>query len=184
MATIADETKEKMNGTLEHFKVELKTIRTGRANTGMLDGVMVEVYGSPTRLKEVASINAPEARQLVVTPFDPKNVNVIAKAIEKANLGVSPIADGNVVRIKIPPMDEAKRKEMVKIIHKMCEEAKVKIRNIRRDMNEKARKQKQEWILPEDQLKKIEKTIQEHTDKFCSLADEATVQKEKEIMTV
>ena len=82
----------------------------------MLDGVMVEVYGSPTRLKEVASINAPEARQLVVTPFDPKNVNVIAKAIEKANLGVSPIADGNVVRIKIPPMDEAKRKEMVKIM--------------------------------------------------------------------
>lgn len=184
MASILDEAKEKMNGALEHLKTDLKSIRTGRANTSLLDGVMVEVYGSLVKLKEVASVTAPEARQLLITPYDSKNVNVIAKSIEKADLGVTPMADGNVVRIKIAPMDEAKRKEMVKISHKRREDGKITIRNIRRDMNEKARKQKQEGILPEDQLKKIEKGVQELTDKFCQLADEATAQKEKEIMTI
>lgn len=181
MSQVADITKQKMQAVIEHLKVELKSIRTGRANPSMLDGVTFEAYGAPMRLKEAASVNAADARQLVISPFDPKNVGPISKAIEKANLGVMPIADGNVVRIKIPPMDESTRKEMVKLSHKRREEAKVTIRNIRRDMNEEVRKK---LNLPEDQVKKSEKSIQELTDKFCLEADQVTAAKEKEIMTI
>lgn len=184
MSNIDDQTKAKMVQAIEHLKTDLKAIRTSRANPAMLDGVMVEVYGAPTRLKEIASVSAPEARQLIVTPFDPKNVGVVSKAIEKANLGINPIAEGNLVRLKIPPMDESTRKEMVKLAHKRKEDAKVVIRNHRRDGNEHARKQKAEGTLPEDQLKKLEKSIQELTDKYCKEADDLAVQKEKEIMTV
>ncbi|MGZ3632868.1 MAG: ribosome-recycling factor, partial [Parachlamydiaceae bacterium] len=106
---IIDQTKTKMTAALEHLRNELKTVRTGRANPAMLDGIMVEVYGSPMRLKEVASITAPEARMLLITPFDSKNAALIGKAIERANLGVMPIVDGNVVRIKIAQMDESMR---------------------------------------------------------------------------
>ena len=113
-----EQTKAKMLAALEHLKAELKSIRTGRANPGMVEGVIVEVYGSPMRLKEIASVNAPESRMLLITPFDSKLASTIGKAIEKANLGLMPIVDGNMVRIKIPQMDENMRKEMVKLCHK------------------------------------------------------------------
>lgn len=184
MANITDETKTKMLAALEHFKLDLKAIRTSRANPAMLDSVVVELYGSPMKLKELSQVTTPEPRMLLITPFDPKVVNTIAKAIEKANLGFNPIADGNVVRVRIPAMDEAMRKEMVKVCHRRREEAKVALRNIRRDSNEIARKSKAEGVLPEDQLKKIEKNIQELTDKFCKEADDLALVKEKEIMTV
>lgn len=182
--TIADETKTKMLAALEHLKNDLKAIRTGRANVAMLDGVTVEVYGSLVRLKEVAQVSAPEPRMLLITPFDPKNAPFIAKGIEKANLGVNPITDGNAVRLRIPPMDESMRKEMVKICHKRREDAKIGIRNTRRTANEEAKRQKEAGNLPEDQFKKLEKTIQELTDKFCKEADEISAHKEKEVMTI
>jgi len=181
---IIDQTKEKMAAAIEHLKNELKSIRTGRANPAMLDGVTVEVYGSLLRLKELASINAPEARMLLITPFDAKNCGVIAKAIEKANIGVNPIIDGNCVRIKISQMDENMRKEMVKICHKKREEAKISIRNIRRDSNEHARKMKADGDLAEDMMKKHEKTIQDLTDKACKDADDLCEKKEKEVSTI
>lgn len=181
---VTDQTKTKMLAAIEHLKNELKNIRTGRANASMLDGVTAEVYGSPVRLKEVASVTAPEARQLLVTPYDPQNVNAIAKGIEKANLGVMPIVDGHVVRIKIPPMDENMRKEMVKLCHKKREEAKVSIRNIRRDCNELVRKDKADGNIAEDMMKKLEKNIQELTDKFCKEADDVSHKKEVEVTTV
>ena len=184
MANLVDETKAKMLATLEHLKNDLKAIRTGRANPSMLDGVSVELYGSAMRLKEVAQVSAPESRMLLITPFDPKNSNTIAKAIEKANLGVNPIADGNAVRIKIPPMDESMRKEMVKICHKRREDAKIGIRNSRRSSNDEAKRQKEAGHMPEDQFKKLEKSVQELTDKYCKEADDLAAQKEKEIMTV
>lgn len=181
---IIEQTKQKMTAALEHLKTELKSIRTGRANPAMLDGITVEVYGSPMRLKEIASVNAPEPRMLLITPYEPKNAAVIGKAIEKANIGIMPIVDGNVVRIKIPQMDENMRKEMVKICHKRLEEAKISIRNIRRDSNDTIRKQKSNGDLAEDLLKKFEKTIQDLTDKSCKDADDICEKKEKEVSSI
>ncbi len=182
--SIFDQTKAKMLAALEHLKNELKSIRTGRANPGMLDNISVEIYGSQMRLKDIASVTAPESRQLLITPFDPQNNNSIGKAIERANLGFMPIVDGHSVRIKIPPMDEAVRKEMVKQCHKRGEEAKVSIRNIRREGNDTARKQKTTGIIAEDVLKKVEKDIQEITDKYCKEADDLAQKKEKEVVTI
>ncbi len=181
---VLEQTKSKMAAALEHLKHELKSIRTGRANPGMLDHVTVEVYGSPMRIKELASITSPEARQLLITPFDRANTAAIGKAIEKANLGFMPIVDGNVVRIKIPAMDDSMRKEMIKLCYKRLEEAKVLIRNIRRDANDLVRKQKADGDIPEDQMKKFEKTIQDLTDKSCRDAEEIAAKKEKEIATI
>lgn len=180
----SEQTKAKMLAALDHLKAELKTIRTGRANPAMVEGIMVDVYGSPMRLKDIASINAPESRMLVITPFDPKSVGAIGKAIEKANIGVMPIVDGNMVRIKISQMDETVRKEMVKLCHKRLEEAKVSIRNIRRDGNDLVRKQKSSGDIAEDLMKKIEKDIQELTDKYCKEAEDITQKKEKEVSTI
>jgi len=181
---ILDQTKTKMLAVIEHLKSELKSIRTGRANPAMLDNVMVEVYGTSMRIKDVGSITAPEARQLLIVPFDATNKGAISKAIEKANLGVQPMVDGNNVRIKIPPMDESVRKEMIKICHKRGEEAKVSVRNVRRDANEAVRKLKSDGKMSEDEVKKSEKQIQELTDKFCKDADEVTQQKEAEVSTI
>lgn len=182
--SIIDETKTKMSSALEHFKNELKNIRTGRANPGMVEHIMVEVYGSPMRLKDIASITVPESRQLLITPFDPKNASVIGKSIEKANIGFMPIVDGGTIRIKIPPMTEELRKKMAKICHEEREKAKVSIRNIRRDANELVRKQKADGEIAEDLMKKFEKNIQELTDKFCKEADDLSEKKEKEISTI
>jgi ribosome recycling factor len=184
MMDVLEQTKKKMQAALEHLKSELKSIRTGRANPSMLDHVSVEIYGSPMRIRDVANLTAPEPRLLLITPFDGKNAAAIGKAIEKANLSVSIIVDGNVVRIKIAPMDESMRKNMIKQCYKILEEAKVSIRNIRRDGNEAVRKQKNEGIIPEDVMKKTEKLIQEQTDKFCKEADDICAQKEKEVSTI
>lgn len=182
--SVLDQTKSKMVAAIEHLKNELKNIRTGRANPGMVEHVTVEVYGSGMRLKDIASISAPEARQLLITPFDSKNVAAVGKALEKANLGIMPIVEGNIVRIKIPPMTEEIRKKMAKICHEEREKAKVSIRNIRRDANELVRKQKSSGDIPEDAMKKLEKDIQETTDKFCKEADELAEKKEKEVSTI
>ncbi len=182
--SVLDQTKTKMNGALEHLKNELKSVRTGRANTGMLDGVQVEVYGTMVRLKDIATVNSPEPRQLLVTPFDRQNAPIINKAIERANLGVQPRVDGHAVRITIPPMDEARRKEMVKLCHKYTEDAKITVRNIRRDSNESVRKDHKDGNIPEDVMKKLEKQIQELTDNACRDADNICAAKEKEVMTI
>lgn len=184
MPNILDDTKAKMQAAIEHLKNDLKSIRTGHANPSMLDGINVEVYGTSMRLKELAQVTTPEPRMLLVTPFDPKNTNAIAKAIEKANLGINPITDANAVRLRIPSMDESMRKEMVKVCHKRREDAKIGIRNTRRSGNDEAKRQKEAGTLPEDQFNKLEKTIQELTDKFCRDIDDLAAQKEKEIMTV
>lgn len=178
------EAKEKMGQVLNHYKEELKQIRTGKANPGILDNVFVNVYGTDMRLRDMAQITTPEPRLILITPFDRSNAGAIGKAIEKANLNINPIVDGNVVRLNVPPMDEAARKEMVKLVHRKKEDCKVSIRNTRRDLNEKARKEKQDGLMTEDVLKRSEKEIQEETDAFCKMADELAVAKEKEVMTI
>jgi ribosome recycling factor len=179
-----DQTKAKMQAALEHFKQELKNLRTNRANPGVLDSVSVEVYGAHMRIKELANVTTPEARQILVSPFDHQTAGPIAKAIEKANLNLQPVLEGHVIRINVPPMDEAMRKEIVKQGKKKAEDAKVVIRDMRRKGNELVRKQKEDGELTEDQMKKGEKTIQEYTDQFCKEIDTLFAAKEKEILTV
>ncbi len=179
---IAASAESKMQQAIDHLKSELSNIRTGRANPGLLEGVKVEVYGSQMRIKDLATVAVPESRQLLISPFDKNNCGNIAKAIEKANLGFSPIAEGNTVRIVVPQMDEKTRKEMTKLAKKYCEAGKVAVRNVRRDFNEQARKLKNEGEMAEDVMKRTEKDIQTLTDKFCSIVDELNSAKEKEIL--
>lgn len=182
--SVTQETKAKMQAAVEHFKTELKNLRSNRANPGVLDGVSVEVYGSMMRIKELASVSVPEPRQLLISPFDPKTSGAIAKGIEKANLNLQPIVEGHVIRINIPPMDESMRKQIVKQGKQKAEDTKIGIREIRRKNNELIRKQKADSIITEDVMKKEEKTIQELTDKFCKEVDDLFAAKEKEVMTV
>lgn len=181
---IGKDTKAKMQSAIDHFKQELKNLRTGRAAPSILDNVMVESYGSMMRLKDMANVNAPESRQLVISPFDPQTLHAIAKGIEKANLNLQPIVDGHIVRINIPPMDESMRKEIAKVAKKKAEDAKIAIREVRRKGNELARKQKADSVITEDVLKKLEKSIQEMTDQSCTEIDQLYTAKEKEILTV
>jgi len=181
---LENEVKAKMATAIDHLKQDLNGIRTGRANPAMLDSVVVEVYGSQMRIRDLAQVSTPEPRQLLITSFDPQNVAFISKAIEQANLGFMPNVDGHLIRINIPQMDANIRNKMVKMVHEMREKAKVVIRNIRRDFNELVRKQKSTGDIGEDLLKRHEKEIQELTDKFCKEADELSAKKEKEVMTV
>lgn len=182
--SILGKAEEKMKAALEHLLDELRKIRTGTANPGMVEGVSVDVYGTHMKLRDIASITTPEARQLLITPYDTNNSALIGKAIEKANLGFMPIVDGKSVRVNIPQMDESVRNEMVKICHKKREDAKISIRNIRRESNEAARKQKADGDIGEDIMKKLEKDIQDLTDKYCRKADEISAKKEKEVSTI
>jgi len=184
MNDIEKQVKAAMQAALDHLKQELKSLRTGRANSAMLDKVTVEVYGSNMRLKELANISVPEARQILVTPFDFSNAHAIKKGIEAANLGVNPMVDGKVIRINIPPMDESIRKQIAKQCKELGEKSKIVMREVRRKYNDLVRKQKSDGTLPEDLMKKLEKTIQELTDRFVKDIDAATSEKEKEIMTI
>lgn len=176
--------KVAMQATIDHLKQELKSLRTGRAHSSMLDKVYVELYGSSVRIKETASVTVPEARQILVTPFDPSTVHAIAKGIEAANLGIHPVVDGKVIRLNVPQMDETVRKNMVKQCKELGEKAKIGLRDVRRKVNDLVRKQKAEGDLSEDQMKRFEKQIQELTDRFCKDVDLLTQEKEKEMMTV
>ena len=184
MSNVENQVKAAMQAALDHLKQELKSLRTGRANSAMLDNVHVEVYGSRVGLKTLASITVPESRQILVTPFDGTTVHAIAKGIEAANLGIHPMVDGKVIRLNVPPMDQTIRKQMAKQCKELGEKSKIVMRDIRRKFNELVRKQKNEAVITEDQMKKSEKAIQELTDRFCKDCDTTCVEKEKEIMTV
>ncbi|NGX39853.1 MAG: Ribosome-recycling factor [Chlamydiae bacterium] len=181
---VEKETKAKMQEGIEHFKKELNHLRSGRANPNMFDNVPIEVYGSQMRIRELANVTTPEARQILITPFDPQTAGPIAKSIEKANLNVQPMLEGNIIRIKVPPMDEAMRKEIAKQGKKKAEDAKVAIREVRRKSNELVRKAKADGDITEDEMKKGEKKVQELTDEHCKVIDELFSAKEKEILTV
>lgn len=184
MSSVDSQVKAAMQAVLDHLKQELKSLRSGRASSGMLDKVQVEVYGSHAPLKNVANVTVPEARQILVTPFDVSTVHAIAKGIEAANLGIHPMVDGKVIRLNVPPMDEGVRKQIAKQCKELGEKSKIAMREVRRKYNELVRKQKTDGVIPEDLMKKHEKVIQELTDRFCKDADAVCAEKEKEIMTV
>ena len=182
--SIEKEVKAEMEQSIEHLNKELKSLRTSKANPAVLDSVRVEVYGASMRLKDVANVTAPEARQLLVSPFDANNAGAIANAINNANLSLQAVSDGGMVRINIPPMDESIRKNTAKQCKKKGEEAKVSIRETRRKFNDKVRKLKTDGDIAEDQMKRDEKIIQENTDLFCKQIDDLCAQKEKEILEI
>lgn len=177
---IIAETKKKMNAALDHLKHEFKNIRAGRASPALIESLMIDVYGAAMPIKQLATITAPEPRQLLVSPFDGSNAPSISKGIEKANLGLTVILEGKAMRVVFPDLDANRRKELINQCNKRKEECKIALRNVRRDMNEELKKQK----LPEDDVKRLEKQIQELTDKSCKEAEDLTHVKEKEISTV
>lgn len=178
------DTKNKMSQAVKAYSKNLATVRAGRANPSLLDSVQVEYYGALTPLNQLASISVPEARLLVVTPFDKSSINDIEKAIQKADLGLTPSNDGNLIRISIPPLTEERRKELVKVVGKYAEEAKVQIRNVRRDANDQLKKDEKNGELTEDESRGFQNDVQTETDKHIKEIDELTKEKEQEIMEV
>lgn len=181
---ILSETEDRMQKTIEHLTKDLATLRAGRANPAMLDKVMADYYGEPTPLNQLANITVPEARLLVIQPWDKSSIANIEKAILKSDLGVNPSNDGNVIRIAIPQLTEERRKELVKVVKKRGEEAKVAVRNIRRDANDMLKSSEKEKMISEDQSKKGNDEIQKTTDKYIKDIDVILVAKEKDIMEV
>lgn len=176
--------KEKMNKSLTSLGNEFASIRAGRANPGVLDKVLVDYYGAPTPVNQMAAVSVAEARILVIQPWDKSTLKLIEKAILASDVGITPTNDGTVIRLAFPQLTEDRRKELCKTVKKYGEECKVTVRSIRRDTMEKFKKMKKDSAITEDDMKDCEKKVQDLTDKFCADIDKAVSEKEKEIMTV
>jgi len=181
---IKSETEQRMQKTLDSLKKDLSKIRTGRATPALLDGITVDYYGSPAPINQVANISVPDARMLVVQPWEKNMLPAIEKAVQASGLGLNPQNDGNQIRLPIPPLSEERRKELFKNCRKESEDTKVAIRNVRRDSNEKLKKAQKDKIITEDLEKKGLDDIQKITDKYVKMADDQLAVKEKEIMEV
>lgn len=181
---ILKETHSKMEQAAQALSKSLATVRAGRANPSLLNSIYVDYYGASTPLNQLSTVSAPEARLLVISPFDKSSVGNIEKAIQKADLGLSPSSDGNVIRINIPSLTEERRKELVKVVGKYTEEAKVQVRNIRRDANDRLKKNEKNGDISEDDLKSAQDEVQKETDSHINKIDQLAKGKEKEIMEV
>ena len=181
---IIKEADIKMHKAVEHVRNELIRIRTGKATTNLLDGVKVEYYGTQTPIAQVANLSTPDIHTITVQPWDKTIIPQIEKAIINANLGLNPINDGNLIRVPIPPLNEERRRELVKLVKKYAEDGKIAIRNIRRDENDKLKKAEKNEHFSEDDRKHAEAEIQKLTDKHIKEIDLLVQQKEKEIMEV
>lgn len=177
-------TENKMNKTINALEADFAAIRAGRANPSILDKITVEYYGAVTPLSQVSTISVPEAKTIIIQPWDTNILKDIEKAIQTSDIGINPNNDGKVIRLSFPPLTEERRKELKKGISKRGEEAKVAVRNIRRDAIEEYKKQKKNNEITEDDLKDIEEKIQKLTDKFVKTIETITGEKEKEIMEV
>ncbi|MBQ9956443.1 MAG: ribosome recycling factor [Ruminococcus sp.] len=177
-------TKEKMTKSLNALGNEFASIRAGRANPAVLDKVMVDYYGAPTPVNQMAAISVAEARILVIQPWDKSSLKLIEKAIQASDIGINPTNDGTAIRLVFPQLTEDRRKDLCKTIKKYGEESKVTIRSIRRDSIEKFKTMKKNSEITEDDLKDCEKKVQDLTDKFCADIDKAVAEKEKEIMSI
>jgi ribosome recycling factor len=187
MSTVEEvikKTKPKMESVIEDLKRKLASVRTGRAAVSLLDGVMVEYYGTPTPLNQLASISAPEPQMLLIQPWDISQIGSIEKAIIAANLGLNPSNDGKVIRIPVPPLTEERRKQLVKQVHEIAEHHKIAIRNIRHDANDQLKKMLKEKLISEDAERDGLEQVQKLTNTYVSKIDELSKNKEKEIMHV
>ena len=174
--------KDRMNKAVEHYRHEVSTIRTGRASANILDGVKVDYYGSPTPLNNIAHVTVPEGQLIVIQPFDPGSLEFIEKAIMSSDVGLTPNNDGSVIRLNIPTLTEERRKDLVKVVHKIIEEGRVAVRNIRRDANDLLKKSEKDNDLSEDNLRRATDNIQEMTDEHIKNLNQIEEAKEKEIL--
>lgn len=181
---IIDEADMKMDDAIQYLKSEFSHIRTGKASPALIDGVRVEYYGSQTPLQQLANITVPEARMLMVSPYDKTSLQAIEKAIMAAGLGLNPMNDGDFIRIPLPILTEERRKELVKVARDKAEQARISIRNSRRDANDQIKKAVDEHSLPEDSKFEAEDNVQVITDKHIKSVDDILSNKEEEIMTV
>ena len=182
--TVIADMKSHMEKTLGVLKNEFQKIRTGRASTGILDGIKVDYYGNPSSISQVATLTIPEARTITIAPWEAKMIGPIEKAILNANIGLTPGNDGKVIRLNLPALTEERRKEIVKSLKKKAEDDKVALRNIRRDAIDKLKKLEKDKAITEDDLKKYEKEVQDATKSFETKVDEAVAHKEKEVLEV
>ncbi len=178
------EMKKRSSKSLDAFGGELAGLRTGRASTAMLDAVKVDYYGTPTPLKQIATLSVPEARTITIQPWDVSQLHAIEKGIQSSDLGLNPTNDGKIIRISVPPLNEERRKEIVKIAKKYTEECRVSLRNVRRDANDALKKLEKDKKISQDELKKFQNEVQDHTDKQIKKIDEMLSHKEAEILEV
>ncbi len=179
---IVDDAAKTMAKAVEHVQQQLAKVRTGRASAALLDPIKVEYYGEATPLAQVGSVSVPDARSIVIQPWDRTVLNAIEKAILAANLGITPQSDGQVIRISVPPLTEERRKDIVKQCKKMAEDGKLAVRNVRRDANEELKKAEKTEHFSEDDRKRGEEEIQKHTDRYIKDIDTVLAAKEKEVM--
>ncbi len=179
-----EEMKASMEKSVEALQKDLKRIRTGRASLALLDGIMVDYYGSPTPINQLATLSIPEPRQIVIQPWDTQAVPDIEKALLKSELGLTPMNDGKIVRIVLPPLTAERRKELVKVVKKMGEEFKVQVRNHRRDANDMLKEMKKDKEISEDEQRKGQELVQKTTDGFVAKIDSVVAEKEAEIMEI
>ena len=177
-------TESKMKKTVDNYEGNLATIRASQANAAVVSGITFEYYGAQTRLVDMASVAVTDPKTLTITPYDRSTLKAMAKAIQISDVGITPMDDGTVIRLVFPPLTEEHRKELAKQISRSGEDARVAIRNIRRDANEEIKKQKKDSVLTEDEQKIGEKAVQDLTDRYIKLIDEITAKKEKEIMKI
>jgi len=179
---IFSEAKTKMDKAIDHYKKELSSIRTGRASTSILNSIKVDYYGTASPLNNIANITIPEAQLISIQPFDPSSLELIEKAISDADLGLTPNNDGNVIRLNIPSLTQERRKDLVKQVHKIIEDGRIAIRNIRRDANDQLKKMEKSHDLSEDNLKRELDNIQEITNTYIATLNQIQDSKEKEIL--
>ena len=184
VADVKKTTEQKMQKSIETLKADLSKVRTGRAHTGILDHVMVDYYGTPTQIAQVANVTLLDARTIGVQPWEKKMLGAIEKAIRESDLGLNPSSVGDMIRVPTPALTEERRKEMVKLVKTEGEDAKIAVRNIRRDANEGLKKLLKDKAISEDDERRAQDDVQKLTDKFVAEIDKLVVDKEKEVMTV
>jgi ribosome recycling factor len=184
MKTLIKDGTNRMDGALSSLERDFGKLRTGRASTSLVETLEVDYYGTATPLNQIASLSVPDSRTISIQPWDKGAFQLIEKAIMASDLGLTPVNDGKIVRISIPPLTEERRKDLVKVAKKYTEDAKVALRNVRRDMNEQLKKMQKDKEITEDDLRKGQDDVQKLTDDYVKLADEALVEKEKEILEI
>ncbi|HET9491195.1 MAG TPA: ribosome recycling factor [Methylomirabilota bacterium] len=182
MQALLKDIESRMNGTLETLTREFAAVRTGRASTALLESVRVDYYGTPTPVTQTASVSVPDARTLVIQPWESAQLPAIEKAIMKSDLGLTPINDGKVIRLNLPPLTEERRKQLAKTVHKIAEDARIAVRNIRREANDKLKAMAKDKKVSEDEERRGHDQIQKITDKFIARVDELLKKKEQEIL--
>lgn len=184
MEAIKKEAEERMNKALTSLERDFSKLRTGRASTSLVEDIKVDYYGTPTAISQLASVSVPDSRSITIQPWDRGSFSLVEKAILRSDLGLTPINDGKIIRINIPPLTEDRRKDLVKVARKNTEEAKVALRNIRRDANDALKKLEKDKVHSEDELKKGQESVQKLTDSYVAKADQKCQAKEKEIMEI